>query len=240
MKNLNYMMIKNKGFSLIELAVVLVILGFVIGALLLPLQAQREQLSRNQTESKLETARRALLGFAQTNGRLPCPAIDASAGLEDPIDGLDCTNQLGFLPAATLGIQPTDEDGFAIDGWNNRIMYAVTQSKEGGAATADFTTSNDMSTVGLSALEPDLVVCPSATDCPGTYLIDNAVAVIYSLGPTGTLASGGADEDENPGVPALADTQYVSQTPSTNFDHLVVWISPYVLYEAMIRAGQLH
>ena len=239
MKNIKHTMVKNKGFSLVELAVVLVILGFVIGALLLPLQAQREQLFRSQTESQLETARRALLGFAQTNGRLPCPAIATSAGLEDPVVGGGCTSQLGFLPAATLGIQPTDEDGFAIDGWNNPIMYAVTQSDEGGTATADFTTSSDMSTVGLSALDPELVVCPLASTCPATYLIDNAVAVIYSLGPTGTQASSGPDEDENPGVPGT-DIQFVSHGPTPTFDHLVVWISPYLLYEAMIRAGQLH
>lgn len=227
------------GFSLVELAVVLVILGFVIGALLLPLQAQREQLFRSQTESQLEIARRALLGFAQTNGRLPCPAIDASAGLEDPVVGGDCTSQLGFLPAATLGIQPTDEDGFAIDGWNNRIMYAVAQDDADASGTADFTTGNDMNLVGLSALDPELVVCPLASTCPATYLIDNAVAVIYSLGPTGFQASSGPDEDENPMVPGTK-TEFVSHGPTPTFDHLVVWISPYVLYEAMIRAGQLH
>lgn len=229
----------SRGFSLVEMAVVLVILGFVISALLLPLQGQREIGQRTQTESQLEIARKALIGFAQANGRLPCPAIDGATGIEDPAGGGACTTQLGYLPAATLGITPTDVDGYAIDAWNNRIMYAVTQvNSAGGAATPDFTTAGEMNNVGISALAPNLVVCPSSANCPATYLINNAAAVLYSLGPTGGLASGGADEDENPAVPGT-DIQFVSHTPTPDFDHIVTWISPYVLYNAMITAGQL-
>jgi prepilin-type N-terminal cleavage/methylation domain-containing protein len=227
------------GFSLVEMAVVLVILGFVISALLLPLQGQREIGFRTQTENQLEVARKALIGFAQANGRLPCPAINGATGIEAPLGGGTCTQQLGYLPAATLGISPTDVDGYAIDAWNNRIMYAVTQvNTAGGAATPDFTTAGEMNNVGISALAPNLVVCPSATNCPATYLINNAVAVIYSLGPTGSLTPGGADENANPRVQGT-DTQFVSHTPTPDFDHIVTWISPYVLYNAMITAGQL-
>lgn len=229
-----------RGFSLVEMAVVLVILGFVISALLLPLQGQREVGYRVQTESQLEIARKALIGFAQANGRLPCPAVDSATGVEAPTINagtVNCTQQLGFLPAATLGITPTDANGYAIDAWSNRIMYAVTQTTAGGAATADFTTTGDMSTVGITALTPNLVVCPSATNCPTTYLINNAAAVIYSSGPTGATASG-VDEGENPTAQGT-DTQFVSHTPTPDFDHIVTWISPYVLYNAMITAGQL-
>lgn len=238
MNSSRFNMIASKGFSLVELAVVLVILGFVIGALMLPLQTQREGTFRLQTENQLEIARKALIGFAQTNGYLPCPATAASDGQEARVAG-NCANQVGFLPAATLGVQPTDVDGFAVDGWNTRIMYAVANSNNGGAATPDFITSGDMNTVGIADLAPNLVVCPSEDNCPATYLINNAVAVIYSLGPTGALASEGDDEDENPVAPG-ADTQFVSHTPTSDFDHIVIWISPYVLYNAMIEAGQLH
>lgn len=228
------------GFSLVEMAVVLVILGLVLGALLLPLQAQRNQVFQTQTENTLETARRALLGFAQANGRLPCPAIAGGSGVEDPVPVTGtCTSQWGFLPAATLGIQPTDPNGFAIDGWNNPIRYAITT-----ANSNSFTTVNGMSNTTIAVLAPDLRVCTNSTaiDCSATtYLINNAVAVIFSTGPTAAQGSGGADEDENLDD---NDTIFVSQTPvataGNEFDHLVVWISPYVLYNAMIEAGQLH
>ncbi|HZV62073.1 MAG TPA: prepilin-type N-terminal cleavage/methylation domain-containing protein [Methylophilaceae bacterium] len=243
-----------RGFSLVEMAVVVVILGLVLGALLLPLQAQRNQVFQTQTETTMETARRALLGFAQANGRLPCPAIAISSGLEDPIGGGICTAKLGFLPAATLGIRPTDDNGFAIDGWNNRIMYAVAQHNAGGAVTPDYTTPGDMNTVGIAALQPELRVCLSssgvtAAACSGgtesNYAINNAVAVVYSLGSTGSLGSGGNDEDENPSAPGT-DSVFVSHdvtaagTADGEFDHVFTWISPYVLYNAMIQAGQLH
>jgi len=254
---LNYY-IKQGGFSLLEMAVVLIILGFVLGAILAPIQAQRQMLHQSQTENTLEIAKKALLGFAQSQGRLPCPAT--VNGLEDPIGGtVACTKQLGYLPAATLGIQPTDANGFAVDAWNNRIMYAVAQNSAvtvpANPITPDFTISSltdGMNIVGIANLTPELRVCKSAagitaTKCSGgtetNYLVNNAVAVIYSTGPTGSQASGGADEDANPKVPT-SQSVFVNHEPSATagneFDHMMVWISPYVLYNAMIEAGQLH
>ncbi len=257
-----------RGFTLVEMAIVLVILGFVLSALLLPLQAQRQQIFQAQTEATLENARRALLGYAQQQGRLPCPATAASNGIENqtPLNSGTCTQEVGFLPAATLGIQPTDAQGFAIDGWNNRIRYAVTQTvinpiTQTAVANNTFTLANGMANVGIANLQPSLRVCNSpslsALTCsiPITalitetnYLINNAAAVIYSTGATGAQARGGADETANlndadaNGV--IDDGVFVSHgsvgTVGNEFDHIVTWISPFVLYNAMIQAGQLH
>jgi prepilin-type N-terminal cleavage/methylation domain-containing protein len=250
------------GFTLVEMAIVLVILGFVLSALLLPLQAQRQQLAQAQTENTLENAKRALFGFAQSRGRLPCPATAASNGAELPLGGGICTQQVGFLPAATLGVEPTDAQGFALDAWNNRIRYAVTQSSVAGTpATWDFTSNiadnlatplvneaDGLNAVGIANLTSDLRVCNSATGITANtcsvapevnYSVNNAVVVIYSTGATFALGSGGADEDAN----LNADAVFVSHGPvaaGNEFDHLVVWISPFVLYNAMIQAGQLH
>ena len=251
--------IKNsqQGFTLVEMAIVLVILGFVLGALLLPLQAQRQQIAQVQTENTLENAKRALLGFAQQQGRLPCPATNNGTavfpdgtGNASPNMSGSCARQVGFLPAATLGIQPTDTKGFALDGWNNRIRYAVNQANNAGAVNSDFTTTNGMANQGIANLQPNLRVCSTstgitATRCSGgaevNFLTNNSVAVIYSTGATFAQGSGGADEDAN----LNADAVFVSHEPRENdpngeFDHLVTWISPFVLYNAMIQAGQLH
>lgn len=231
------------GFSLVEMAVVLVIMGFLMGAILSTVGVQREQLARSETESALALAKKSLLGFAQMNGRLPCPATAASNGLEDPLGGGTCTSQLGLLPAATLGIQPVNTDGAAIDAWNNPIQYAVTQTNAGGVATADFTTSGDLSTIGITGgLNPDLIVCSKSTGCPASFMANNAVAVIFSTGKNFGL-SAGVDETSN----LAATTTFYSRTPtaataapSAEFDDMVTWISPFILYNAMIETGQLH
>jgi len=237
-------------FSLVEMAVVLIILGFVLATLLLPLQAQRNQLFQSQTENTLETAKKALLGYAQSQGRLPCPATLASNGMEHPLGGGVCTVSVGFLPSATLGVQPADSNGFALDGWSNRIRYAVNQTNDVGALTTHFTTTNEMANQGIANLQPNIRVCSTATGitasrCSGgtdaNYLINNAVAVIYSIGATGSQVSGGADEDANLNVdPVFVSHDIRSSDPNGEFDHMVIWISPYVLYNAMIEAGQLH
>lgn len=230
------------GFSLVEMAVVLVILGFVISALILPVTAQRQAAFLRQTDSQLELANKALIGFAQTHGRLPCPAIAngegeaGSRGTEVFLSGTSgaCSIMAGFLPAATLGLSPVDSFGFMLDGWGRRIRYAVTQNP---AANPPFTTINGMATLGIANLQPNLRVLDRVNGSP---MIENAVAVVFSLGATANLASGGADESAN----LNADNIFVSHDieangPNGEFDHMLVWISPYVLYNAMIQAGQL-
>lgn len=240
----------NSGFSLVEMAVVLIILGFVLAALLLPLQAQRNQLFQSQTENTLEIIKKSLLGYAQSQGRLPCPATLLSNGVESLTAGA-CTQQAGLVPASTLGIQPTDAQGYALDGWGNRIAYVVTQVTTAtvNPVTPDFTTSHKIANVGIANLVPDIRVCASssAANCTATVnLINNAVAVIYSLGETGANAVGGNDENENLNGVGNVDKVFVSHdftgssAPNGQFDHIVTWISPYILYNAMIEAGQLH
>ena len=243
---------KQMGFSLVEMAVVIVILGLVMGALLLPLQAQRDLSYQSQTDSTLDQAKKALIGFAQSRGRLPCPATATSDGLEsfknnNELAG-ECDNTAGFLPGKTLGIQPADAEGYALDAWGNRLRYAVTQDDNNGNQSLFFTTPNAMSNQGVANLQPSLKVCQSLTgitaskcsaNTPETnYLINNAVVVIYSLGATGAETATSAEELENLDDDAIFVSTQV--TANGDFDHALTWISPYVLYNAMIEAGQLH
>src|SRR5205814_8666540 len=112
------------GFTLVELAVVLAIIGLVLGAMIVPLNAQIDQQRINDTQKQLDVIREALLGFAVANGRLPCPANQAlantaaTAGTEVRAAGA-CTNAEGVLPWATLGISEADA-------WQRRVTYRVT------------------------------------------------------------------------------------------------------------------
>jgi len=237
------------GFSLVEMAIVLIILGFLLAAALLPLQAQRHIAAQLETETILADAQKALIGFAQTHGRLPCPATNHGSavfpddmGTENPSGSGVCVVQSGFLPAKTLGLQAIDAQGFALDAWQNRVRYAVTLAHDGA-----FTKTNGMNDLGVAALAPDLKVCAtaSATGCTNRInLIDNAVAVIFSLGATANQTSGGIDENRNLMMPTnntfISHTITTSASTNGEFDHIVTWLSPYVLYNDMITAGQLH
>jgi prepilin-type N-terminal cleavage/methylation domain-containing protein len=117
---------KIAGFSLIEMAMGLVIIGLLIGSLLVPGVEQSTQQKIKLTQQILEEIKTALLGFAEVNNRLPCPAID-STGKE--ANFTDATKQQcdkyddadGYLPWAILGVGKYDAWGrpfrYRVDGW---------------------------------------------------------------------------------------------------------------------------
>jgi prepilin-type N-terminal cleavage/methylation domain-containing protein len=169
------------GFTLAELAIVLLIVSFLLGGMMAMISAQTDQRKWNDTQSRLEAARDAILGYAIANGRLPCPAIyqnTSSVGTEvrvtatgvcgtvgnpqDYYGGVVAGVTYGLLPAVTLGYQPVDSQGFGLDAWGNRIRYAVSQVTT-PAFTANFTNATNLKTNGISVLPNDLVVCASVT-----------------------------------------------------------------------------
>jgi prepilin-type N-terminal cleavage/methylation domain-containing protein len=237
------------GFTLAEMAIVLVIVGLLLGGLIVPLSAQNDLRYVNETQKTLNDIRDALIGYAAANGRLPCPASATTNGIESPAGGGNCNvptannAYTGFVPSVTLGIGPTDSQGYAIDAWGNRIHYAITTANGN-----TFTTTNGMKTATLPVLAPDLRVCadaacvtPLTNAAPG-----GAVVVIYSTGKNAGTGGIGADEAQNPNQNGgSADTTFVTHppTPSTapggEFDDIVIWLSPGILYNRMIAAGQL-
>jgi type II secretory pathway pseudopilin PulG len=66
---------RTRGFTLVELAVVFLIVTLLFGSILYTLSAQLEQRNFAETRRRLETARELLISYAIVNGRLPCPAV---------------------------------------------------------------------------------------------------------------------------------------------------------------------
>lgn len=119
--------IKSKGFTIAEVAVAIAILALLLFGALVPFSAQVEIRNVADTRRALDSIREAIIGFAQTNGRLPCPASGnivfgaAGAGIEQ-FNGTNCVAALGgafgVVPWATLGTAETDA-------WGRRFSYRV-------------------------------------------------------------------------------------------------------------------
>jgi prepilin-type N-terminal cleavage/methylation domain-containing protein len=242
-----------QGFSLVELALSLAIVGLLAGSVLPILTVLQGHHKDHETRRTLANSVEALLGFASANGRLPCPATADTAGAESPEGGGICTNPEGFLPAVTLGVTPIDNQGYALDAWGGRIRYAVADSTTmnpsclGGVKTGVFTTTNCMRAVTMGSLSPNLSVCNAGCLAP---LISKTPAVIYSTGSNFAIGGQDRDERENPNpnsksYPDPTPRRFISHEPTPSastygeFDDIVVWLSPNVLYAQMIAAGRL-
>ena len=77
----------SRGFTLIEMAVVLLVVALILGSILVPLNAQVRQRNVAETQRTLEEIRQALIGYAMIHGHLPQPAKSANDGAErtDPL-----------------------------------------------------------------------------------------------------------------------------------------------------------
>ncbi len=246
----------HRGFTLVEMAMVLAIIALLLAGLLPTISSQIEQQQLTETRKQMNDIQQALLGFAIINGRLPCPASSVSNGIESPVGGGSCTNFFdGFIPAATLGLSTRNTQGLALDAWGNPIRYAVTSWTSTNPALSNvYTSTNGMATVGLSSLNPNLLVCSTATGISASSCASGSAltadpgvpVVLYSLGKNGGYGGTGTDETKNPNPNSTNnDRTFVSHTitsaTSTNgeFDDIVVWISNPLLLNHMVAAGRL-
>jgi prepilin-type N-terminal cleavage/methylation domain-containing protein len=122
-------LLKMRGFSLLEIAIVLVIVGLVMAASLKAGVTYMSMEKRRVTIARLDALDMAFVNFVSRNKRLPCPADGAipsgaaNAGIEqrNAANGVCSTMNRGVVPWVALGIPESE----AQDGWFNRITYRV-------------------------------------------------------------------------------------------------------------------
>ena len=228
------------GFSLIEMAIVLVILGLLLGGLIMPLTSQREVAQREATERQLQEIRNAIVGFAQINNRLPCPAAPGTNGVEfrfatGPNTGNCRATSTPLLPFQALGIHGNIIGRDLVDAWQRPIRYRLTNPTGANWSYARWLTP-------FPAQLPSFRIC-NDTACGTNQIIATEVAAVaFSTGPDGASPSPSIspDQQENQDV----DDDFVMR-PHTGdartdqeFDDILVWISgPTLVYE-LSRAGQ--
>ncbi len=251
---------RRAGFTLVELLMVLMIVAILLAGLSIPYAAQVQARRHEETRRLLEEAREALLGFAAANARLPCPASAASRGEESFAVGGDAANGRcadfhgGFLPAATLGLGPLDDEGYLRDAWgtkSNRIRYGVFGAGPAVNGVSDpLTRANGMQAAtlpGLGAAGYFLFICASgalsgATSCgpAANQLTRRAAFVLISLGPDGIATpTPGGDSARNLDGDAVFVAHGPAAGPGGAFDDIVAWVPINVLAARMVAAGRL-
>ena len=150
------------GFSLIEMAVVMVIVGIVISIIATVLPSLIQITKIKKARALLEKADYSLEGYLIANNRLPCPDINGD-GIADPNNGNDCNCYAGDLPYHTIGLSNGD------DVWGNPIRYSV-YGAAGSPSMIDltniFTDEDDFRDNGMIPAENEIAAGDDGT--PGT------------------------------------------------------------------------
>lgn len=234
--------INQSGFTLVEIAIVLVIIGIALGGLLTSLTAQVDQRDYAQTKQSMEEIRDALLGYALSHGYLPCPAISATNGAEDRAAVGNCTagKRVGFLPWAELGVKKTDS-------WNNLYRYSVTPAYSNSVALIALSpaTARDI-TIQTRDAAGVLVNLSNANDIPVAVVSHGKNGYGATSNDGVLLADPSANNDDektnNVGVGTVLVSREFGNNKSTTYgeyDDLVVWISPNTYLSKMVTVGNL-
>ncbi len=232
---------------------VLMIMGLMLGGLLTAIGQSAENTKRLEARNKLREIEEALYGFAQVQGRLPCPADSDTNGIEDVanITTGSCNLLYGLVPNATLGLSGSvNADGLLEDPWGNPYRYSVASTTQNGSrytGTSGLVSIYNNAATQVGSSLGFLNICDS-DDCSGVTLSAITPAVVLSMGKNWTdIATASANEQENASGTTLGGTYVVSNTSNfvltgyseENFDDLVVWISPHLLFSKLITAGKL-
>lgn len=248
------------GFTLIELAIVLVIIAVLAGSFIGTLATRIENSRVSDTKDELEEIKQALIGYAYKNKHLPCPdcigVLCSPAGFRDGSEdrgenGADpgqCSvgNLPGTLPWVTLGLGRGDT-------WNTRYRYWVDSvyADDGAGAFSVFALGSQNGAGRIQ--EPDYVADPTGATLDD--LATNVVAVIFSHGKN-TFGGRSADDVIQPAIPAAnvdeientdANGIFVDRPPTPEdaataggeFDDILIWMSEFELKAKMVEAGVL-
>lgn len=226
------------GFSLVELAIGILVIALLLGSILVPLSTQVEQRKISETQKALGEIKEALIGFALTQGYFPCPAASTTNGSEGMRTTGVCNDRQGLLPWAALGTPK-------LDAWGHAFRYSVSPNFSNSTSRFSMTSAADISIDSRDATGT-VVDLSNANEIP---------VVVYSVGRNGNwgtnddgnavgdVSGTNVDEDTNSGGTGQV---FFSRTLTTStaitggeFDDIIDWISPMLVFNRMVAAGKL-
>ncbi|MBF0181295.1 MAG: type II secretion system protein [Magnetococcales bacterium] len=198
------------GFTLVEMAIALVVFSMVLVGGLQALQSQSRKQTLEKAQAEMRAIQDALLGFLTVNGRLPCPDTDFD-GVEQ--GACAAPNQEGSLPWNTLGVKP-------LDPWGQLYTYRVTPAYAlsiTGVGAGDITIRN-ASGVDLATGIPLIVLSRGRNGLGGRSMSGTAMAAP-------TLAA------------ELANTLNNGIFVFGAGDDLLLWLPPDVVRHHALKSG---
>lgn len=255
---MNYSLLKESGFTLLELAMVLFIITLILGAVLTPLSTRMEAEERKKTTEQLKEIRDSLTGYALVNGHLPCPdcpSAGASAGC-GVINAADSSyindgREDGLYNSAnnaTVDRSVNEFENCAIlegnlpwatlgvdqfDAWGNRFIYRVTETfaddQDGtGCGTASTNVSFEMCSTGNININDDT----------GGSVASNVPVAVISYGKNEAQRGNSETENQNNDM-TFIQKDYTTGGGADDYDDLLMWIPSSTLIYRMVQAERL-
>lgn len=165
----------SKGFTLAEMAIVVLLIGIMLTLGLGILKAQADSAAYSATVKKQAVVKDAMVTYLRNNWRLPCPDTNVTPpgpdGAENRVGAVTtaCTANFGVIPYATLGL-PRE---MALDGWGNYMSYHIPFLP----VANDWTRTANFNPAALGTL--------TVNSAPATPITTSAMAVIVSHGKNG-------------------------------------------------------
>lgn len=199
-----------RGFTLIEMAIVMVIVGILAGGGAFVMGMLTERKARNESIDYLHQAREALLSHASTQGVLPWADTDQ--------DGTGDGTTSGGFPYLDLKLRPTDF-------YKRALRYELNPNLSTNLQTT------------CSALKTGLSGAPDVVDGDGSSTAFPVAAILVSSGPMDAdgdgdpldeITSGTHQGDNTDGAP-----NYLRFPPNETFDDLAIYIGEHELYSEL-------
>ncbi len=160
------------------MAIVLVVVGLLLTSVLSTVSTQLESRNIAETQNRLNQVKEALIGYAQANGRLPCPADGllatgaTGAGQEPALVSNSCPTAAKYavLPWAALGVSESDV-------WGRRFTYKVS------AEFSDAVTGTTTWGCGATIPVPTPTLSSFALCAQGTFTIRTRTATVAGKDP---------------------------------------------------------